>query len=142
MLTFCEDCYHSQADILTRLEAKLDNLMLNLDIIKRKVTGHESTLLDVDATLQDLKAIAKANAVSLDSTNKLAQEGMGDIGCAHSLLKEMKVDPDTVKHAVGVDVAVMKLDVEGIKVDIETGKKQSDMDRNLLNNIRDAMQLK
>lgn len=66
---------------------------------------------------------------------------MGDIGRAHSLLKEMKVDLNTMKHAVGVDVAVMKLDVEGMKVDKET-EKSSDMDRNLLNNIRDAIQVK
>ncbi|KAG2741567.1 hypothetical protein P692DRAFT_20822242 [Suillus brevipes Sb2] len=140
MVAIDSSSYRSQADILTRLEAKLDNLTLNLDIVKRKVTGQESALVDVDATLQDLKAMTKATAVSLDSTNKLAQEGMDDIGRAHSLLKEMKVDLDTVKHAVGMDVAVVKLDVEAMKIDIETGKKQSDMDRNLLNNIRDAMQ--
>lgn len=61
------------------LEAKLDNLTLNLDIIKRKVTRQESALLDVDAMLQDLKAIIKVNAVSLDSTNKLTQREWGTL---------------------------------------------------------------
>jgi archaellum component FlaC len=125
--------------MLTRVEARIGALTSDVSDISNDISSLTDTVTSLNETITSLNATVSALSASLNTTHQFAQDGMDNSSQIRIQMQNIGADVTvlngTVNH-IGGDVAVLKLDFEATKVDLER-KREDDM--RILKEIHNAV---
>lgn len=103
--------------------------------IEARIGALTSDVSDITDNVSSLTETISAHGALLDAAHKLVQDVVDRDGHTHGLMQDMN---GTIGH-MGGDIAVLKLDFEAMKVDLNAEVRKREDDRRILMEIRDLL---